>query len=132
MKLHDRLIKADFWTDSWVMSLPPLQRLFYQGLWAIAEDSGCLEDDIRAFKALIFPGEENLTLKTLESWKQEFLEAGKLIPYQDERKQYFYIANFHKYQKLRNAITPKLPMPNFLDFEPFESNDRQGTYTTSL
>ena len=66
MRLHNRQVKAAFWTDTeLIRELPPEGRLFYLGLIQLADDSGCLEDDLMAFKIFLFPGEDSITLSIL-------------------------------------------------------------------
>jgi|AntDeeMinimDraft_5_1070356.scaffolds.fasta_scaffold16527_4 phosphoribosyl 1,2-cyclic phosphodiesterase len=39
MQLKNRLVKADFWTDTGLAKeLPAMGRMMYQGLWQLAED----------------------------------------------------------------------------------------------
>ena len=55
MRLHNRQIKASFWTDTGLIQhLTREQRMFYVGLWQLADDSGCLFDDPFAFKINYF------------------------------------------------------------------------------
>ena len=44
MRLHSRLVKEGFWTDTELIRELPLEgRLFYLGLIQLADDSGCLK-----------------------------------------------------------------------------------------
>ncbi len=46
MKLHNRQIKAAFWVDTdMIRNFSLEERLFYIGLWQLADDSGCVEND---------------------------------------------------------------------------------------
>jgi hypothetical protein len=40
-----RLVRPEFWTDSTVALMPDSTRLFYIGLWCIADDAGFIEWD---------------------------------------------------------------------------------------
>ena len=37
-RLRNRMVKGDFWTDPTMKRWPILKRVFYQSLWAMAED----------------------------------------------------------------------------------------------
>lgn len=129
MKLHNRLIKTGFWTDADIIkALPPEGRLFFVGLWVIADDSGCVEDDPFAFKVLVFPGDANITAEMLEGYRDVLVREGKLIPYEVGGKKCLYIKNFHKHQTLKNCPPPEVPLPPWIRWEPFESNPRAGKY----
>jgi hypothetical protein len=50
-----RGIKPDFWTDKNIVSLSPLARLLYVGMWNFAADCGHLEDEPIELKMRILP-----------------------------------------------------------------------------
>lgn len=52
---HQRLLKAEFFTDAEVAELPPLYRLFFQGLWCQADRNGTVQDNPKQLKARIMP-----------------------------------------------------------------------------
>ncbi|MEN3012865.1 MAG: hypothetical protein ABDH34_08340 [Dictyoglomus thermophilum] len=130
MKLHNRQIKSDFWTDSDILKLKRDIRLFYIGLWQIAEDSGCLEDDPFTIKIILFPSpsDNDITIETINSFIETLVKLGKLVRYEVDGKKYLFIKNFHKHQKINPAQRPTIPLPDFISFEPFPSNDRVGKY----
>lgn len=129
MRLHNRQIKASFWTDTELIRLLDITgRMFYLGLWQLADDSGCLEHDILAFKIHLFPADNDITVEVIESWVNKLIEAKKLIPYEAEGKKCLFIKNFHKHQTLRNCPPPEVPLPEWITFEPYPSNDKQGKY----
>ena len=43
-RLHSRIRKADYFSDGELLRWNRDKRTTYSGLWALAEDSGCLED----------------------------------------------------------------------------------------
>ena len=129
MRLHNRQIKANFWTDYEVKAeLDAYGRLFYIGLWQLADDSGCLFDDLSAFKYQLFPDEEAMTKATIEAYRDKLVELGKLVPYTAGGKACLYLANFHKHQALRNAGPPDVPLPSWLTFERSDNRYRGGRY----
>ena len=130
MKFRDRLIKAEFWGDSFFFRLPAPQRLLFIGVLGLAEDSGCLEFDSLLLKCQLFggPGDAEITPELIEQWKNQLVEAGRLIPYQAGGKEYLFVKNFHKYQILKHYSAPTTPLPPWLKFIPGEKNPRQGSY----
>ncbi len=130
MRLHNRQVKAAFWTDTELIRLLDIPgRLFYQGLWQLADDSGCLEYDTLAFKIQLFPADNEITENIISCWIQKLIEAHKLIPYEVDGKKCLFLKNFHKHQTLKNCPPPEVPLPPWAAFEPYQSNDRQGRYT---
>lgn len=129
MRLHNRQIKASFWTDTDLIRELPLEgRLFYLGLIQIADDSGCLDDDVLSFKILLFPGDQDVTEDTLNSYRETLIRMGKLIPYVSEGKNCLYLKNFHKHQTIKNPAAPVVPLPPWVKWVTYESNRRNGKY----
>lgn len=131
-RLRNRIVKADFWSDPELLRWPREKRTTYQGLWAMAEDSGCLEDDPFGWKLLLWPSplDADITVERLEEWRNEFVEAGKLVPYQADGKAYLYAKNFHQHERPRNPQSPNLPLPPWVFFEPKEVKKKDGSTTT--
>lgn len=50
-----RTIKPDFFNDEEIAELPPLGRLFFIGLWTLADTSDWVADDAAAIKRAIMP-----------------------------------------------------------------------------
>jgi hypothetical protein len=133
VRLHNRQIKASFWTDPDILQWPREKRWFYIGLAQLADDSGCLENSPFAFKIQLFPSpvDADITIETIEKWCNELVEAGKLVRYQADGKPCLYIKNFHKHQTLKNCPAPDVPLPPWLQWVPFKSNDRNGKYVVN-
>lgn len=118
-RLRNRQIKATFYTDGELLRWPREKRFTYQGIWAMAEDSGCLEDDPFEWKLTIWssPLDADITVEILTAWRDEYVEAGKLIPYVAQGKRYLFITNFHQHERPRNPQSPDLPLPEWVSFE---------------
>ena len=126
MRLHNRLIKAAFWTDEQVTAWPLAKRLFYVGLIQLADDSGCLEQSPRMIKRLLFP--EEMTTDEVAALLAELVRTGQLIPYEADGKPCLYIRHFHDHQSLDSPARPEVPLPSWIRYEPYQSNRRQGRY----
>lgn len=127
-RLRNRIRKADYFSDGELLRWPRDKRTTYSGLWAIAEDSGCLEDDPFQWKLLIWgsPLDADITVDLLEQWRDEMVEAGKLIAYEADGKRYLYIKTFHQHEHPRNPQRPDLPMPDWLICESVEGTAKDG------
>ena len=127
-RLRNRIRKADYFTDGELLRWHRDKRATYTGLWAIAEDSGCLEDDPFAWKALIWasPLDADITIELLEQWRDELIDAGKLIPYEAEGKRYLYIRTFHQHEMPRNPQVNDLPLPPWVTRETSQGVAKDG------
>ena len=75
-----RQVKPAFWTDAKVAKLSYPTRLFYIGLWCIADDAGWLAWDPEQVGAELFPYETpGRRLRHVERWCGELVEAGRLV-----------------------------------------------------
>lgn len=113
MRLHNRQVKADFWTDPDLLQLHRDMRTLYHGLWHCAEDSGCLEDSAFTIKILLFPSplDAEITVERIAEWIEHFVSMGKVVRYEVQGKRYLFLTNFHKHQKLRNPGASEVPLP---------------------
>lgn len=127
-RLRNRIRKADYFTDGELLRWPRDKRTTYSGLWAIAEDSGCLEDDPFQWKMLIWgsPLDADITVELLTQWRDEMVQAGKLIAYESDGKPYLYIRTFLQHEHPRNPQRPDLPMPPWLACESVEGVGKDG------
>ena len=115
-RLRNRQVKAEFWTDGELLRWPLAKRHFYQGLWALAEDSGCLEDDTFTWKLQLFPSplDADVSIERLEQWRDELVACGKLRRYEAAGKRYLYLTTFHDHEAPRNPQRADLPLPRWL------------------
>lgn len=129
MKLHNRQIKGSYWTDTdMIRNFTLEERLFYVGLWQLADDSGCIENDPYALKLFLFPLNEDVTIEKLTTWTTKLIEKQKLIPYHTQGKDGLYLTNFHKHQTIKNPQPPEVPLPPWITWKPYKSNPRTGRY----
>lgn len=128
-RLRNRITKASFWNDAELLRWSREKRFTYKGLWAITEDSGCLEDDPFGWKLILWPSpmDADITVEKLEQWRDELIEAGKLIPYEADGKRYLYAHSFHQHEHPRNPQPPDLPLPPWIQWEKC-TNEAGKTY----
>src|SRR5690625_2820283 len=119
VRLHNRVIRPGFWTDTeLIRNLSLSGRVYYMGLVQLAENSGCLEDDSLAHKIHLFPGDADVTPEVIEGWRDKLVELGKLISYEANGKRLLFLKNFHKHQQLRKPAAPDLPLPPWVTWNP--------------
>jgi hypothetical protein len=127
-RLRNRQVKATFYTDGELLRWPREKRFTYQGIWAMAEDSGCLEDDPFEWKLTIWnsPLDADITVEMLADWRNDFITAGKLVPYTAQGKKYLFIVNFHQHEHPRNPQAPDLPLPAWVTWGTKVTTTRDG------
>jgi len=122
------MVKADFWNDPELLRWPLAKRVFYQGLWATAEDSGCVEDDPFGWKLVLFPSpvDAAITDEVLAGWRDELMEARKLVPYEADDKRYLFLRTFHQHEHPRNPQSPDLPLPPWVTWSVKSISRKDG------
>jgi hypothetical protein len=131
LRLHDRMVRRSFWNDPFLARQSRDLRFFFEGLWAVADDSGCVDDDMYGIKLLAFPAETDFTEERLNEWRDALLSARKLVRYESAGKTCLYIVNFHKHQTIKNQDAPEVLLPPWITWNPFPSNDRAGRFSIS-
>ena len=115
--MRKRMISPGFFIDEELVEhFDAWGRLFYQGLWCVAEDSGCFELKPLQLKMQIFPG-DNITTDKINVFLQKLSELGKIVVYKVDGKEYAWIKNFHKHQTLNKPTPPQIPLPEWIIFE---------------
>jgi hypothetical protein len=87
-----RHLKPDFFTDKHVVSVSPLARLLYQGLWCYAADCGHLDDEPIELKMRILPA-DNCDVDTL---LDELAERGRI----ERNDGVIYVPNLGKHSRI--------------------------------
>lgn len=117
--MRKRSIDPNFWTDEDLVELDPMARLFFIGVWCIAEDSGVFPLSVKTLKMAVFPGDD-LTAKQVQGWLDDLIERGLAIVFTDCGKSWGWIRGFHRYQTLKNSAQPKWPLPPWLICTPVQ------------
>lgn len=133
MRLRNRITKADFWTDPDLLSMPRDKRWLYHSLWALAEDSACVEDSPFGWKVSAWPSplDSDITVESIAEWRDELIAAGKLVPYEANGKRYVYIPTMAEHEQPRNPQRPSIPLPEWVKWMPHASDQRKGNYEHS-
>lgn len=73
-------MRPEFWSDETMAGLPPAVRLFYIGLWNIADDAGFIEWRVPRIGAMLFPYESvKRRTRDIGSWSESLVTAGRLF-----------------------------------------------------
>lgn len=79
-----RQIRPEFWTDEVMAALSPAVRLFYIGLWNIADDAGWLDWRVSRIGAVLFPYESaRKRERDIHAWAEALVTAGRLRLHDD-------------------------------------------------
>ena len=93
-----RTIKPEFFTSEDIVSMSPLARLFYVGLWCEADRLGRMEWKPVTFKMRYLPGDQ-CDVPTLAN---ELIERGLVVLYEVDGKKYAEIPTFTEHQVINN------------------------------
>lgn len=136
MRLRNRIVKATFWTDPELCRWSRSKRDFYRSLWACAEDSCCLEDDMFGVKMAAWPSplDDDMSVEQFEIWRDEMMaeskpgKLSKLVRYEVEGEGYLYIPAMAQHERPRNPQAPDLPLPAWVTWVINDRDPRKGSY----
>lgn len=75
-----RQVRREFWTDRRISLLPKSTRLFYIGLWCVADDDGYLRWDLPQIAGELFSFESVKRRETdIEHDAERLIEAGRIV-----------------------------------------------------
>lgn len=75
-----RQVRPEFWTDETMAALPPAVRLFYIGLWNVADDAGWMEWRPSRIGAVLFPYETpRRREREIAAWSEALSGVGRLV-----------------------------------------------------
>jgi hypothetical protein len=118
VRLRNRISKATYWVSGDLLRWHRDKREFYRSLWACAEDSCCIEDDMFEVKMTAWPSpmDVDMTVERFEAWRDELIEADKLVPYYVAGRRYFFIPPMADHERPRNPQAPDIPVPQWVTF----------------
>lgn len=109
-----RTIKPEFFEDEKLAELPPHDRLFFIGLWCLADKNGVVENRPAFLKAKIFPYEYGETTDVSQMLPRlSNLNLIQMFTY--EGRGYLAITSFKKHQRItgKEAVSPaRYPFPD--------------------
>lgn len=127
------MIDPNYWTDSDLIGhLDFGGRLFFEGCWCAAEDSGVFPMDPLELKMSVFPGDpipvfvdaKNPSIPSIEGWLNTLADLKKIVTFDAQGKRWGFVRNFHTYQRLDKSPEPKWPIPPWLTAQPQQKSNR--------
>jgi len=110
-----RYLKPDFFKDEDLARLPIETRLFFAGMWGLADKAGRLEDRPLRLKVEIYPYDEVNVDECLKQLSKPKSGSGKpfIVRYQVDGQGYIQIINWFKHQKPHKTEKEStIPHPN--------------------
>lgn len=104
-----RTIKPEFWTNDKILSIAPLTRLLFIGMWNFADDYGRMDFAPLSIKARVFPNDEILAAD-VRDMLNELCHANLLLIYSANDKEYIQITGWD-HQKIDKRNVSKIPAP---------------------
>lgn len=100
------MIDPDFWLDEELAKLSAYARLLYIGVWNLCDDNyATFPDRPEWIKIQVFPYDS----VDVSGLLGELSASGKILPFEDGGKKYWFIKNFFKYQRIDRPSKPKYP-----------------------
>lgn len=107
-----RSLKPEFWADEDLADLPRDARLLYAGLWNLADEHARIRGRADYVKGQLFPYDDDLDAQAIDGLLKQLADIGKVIRYSIEGRQYIFLPNLGKHQRLEPERVPsKLPPP---------------------
>ena len=97
-----RYIKPDFFKDEDIAELPYETRLFYIGLWGLADKQGRLKDRPKWLKAEIFPYDNNINTEAMLEHLAKIKNNSNrpfILRYEIDNEKYIQILSWHIHQR---------------------------------
>lgn len=131
---RSRIIKPEFWSDEKLASLSRDIRLTFVGLWSTSDDFGVTKAHPAWLKAQIFPYDD-IPVTKFKGWLDSLRKLGRIIPFQSNGEQYYFIPGFVRHQKVdhpsqinRNPAPPQ----DILTLASDSRDSREDTRQTPL
>ena len=110
-----RTIKPEFWRSQDVSRLDIETRLLFIGLWSYVDDNGVGADRESVIAADLFADDmardPRETLARIQRGLATLSEAGMITRYTVENRDYLYISNWERHQRIDKPNKPRLPLP---------------------
>lgn len=124
--MRSRVIKPEFWSDEKLANISRELRLFFVGLWCVADDQGVTHASPALLRSQLFPYDETLTTPQVQGWVTELSRLGFVIPYTAQNgENYLYIANFNRHQRIDHPSKKSFNPPPEGGLESFSRNLRE-------
>ncbi len=108
---RNRMIKLEFFSDKKLSMVSIEARYTFIGMWPFADDYGVVKANKKWLLANIFEEDNNTGADQLSSWLEELEGIGVIIRYTSDDKDYYFIKNWSKHQKVDKPSSRRNPEP---------------------
>lgn len=125
------MVSAEFYTDPDLLRWPSAKRDLYRSMWALAEDSACIEDDPFGWKCAAWPSPldaKTHSVAKFTAWRKELIEDGKAFEYEAAGGRFLFLPDMAEHEHPRNPQSPNLPLPRWVTWQPHATDLRKGSY----
>ena len=105
-----RMIDPKFWSDDKMMSITPMHRLLFIGIWNYSDDAGIHKNSDSMLKAEVFPCDD-ITVEEVGQLKDKLIQQQLIVPFNSEGIELFYVKNWKIYQAIQKPIPSKYTLP---------------------
>lgn len=105
-----RSIKPEFWTSESMGRVSREARLFFVGLWSLADDSGRTRAASRMLASLLYPYDDDARAH-VDDWLAELEREQCIRRYEVGGNHYLEVCNWLSHQKIDRPSPSKLPAP---------------------
>lgn len=109
MRPRIRTIKPELFRDQKLQRLPREQRLLFIGLFVHADDHGRLEADPALIRSVVFPCDQDVTVKKVASWLSSLDEHGFIRLYQAGSEPFLDLPKWTRHQKVDRPSDSLIP-----------------------
>lgn len=111
-----RSIKPEFWRSDDIDALSVFERLLFIGLWSYVDDNGVGVYSVKDIVSDLFAGDlvrdSNETLIRVKTGLQELSDKGLILVYREDGKDFLFVTNWEKHQRVPNPNKPRYPRPS--------------------
>lgn len=126
-----RSIKPEFWRSDDIDALDWDTRLVFIGLWSYVDDNGVgiykMPNIVSDLFAHDFYRDPNATLKRVSEALTRLESRSMIDLYRVGDRDYLYITNWERHQRVNNPNKPRYPLPTSENSEPIEDLSRSDT-----
>jgi hypothetical protein len=112
-----RTYKPELFADEKLIECPPIVRLLFLGLLPFCDDMGRRSYSPRRIKYEVFPGDDDITPKKIDSWLHTLNRAKLISIYEVDEELYIWVPRFLRHQRIDRPGHSDLP-PHPNDPEP--------------
>ncbi len=123
---RQRMLHPDYFTNADLLSLSPLHRILFAGLWCLADREGRLRDKPRDIKIRVLPGD----VCDVDQMLSDLAREGMVVRYVSGHQFLLFIPGFADHQKPhKNEVQSELPGPMPEEVQKKPANGRSASDT---